>query len=172
VICLQCQSQSLLNAMLLVSLTTFHTATIDGIRVWQKYNISKAKVIKWSEFNLPKTISTSQIMKVTEDNTSSEATFTKLKARGPAAEHVNRMSRAEKADSSTFDNEETAQETRLFQCPNYGYVKSFQRFSFLQCHLDVGKHKYVLEHETLLDKAMQSYATKLVQGKRVKRLKF
>ena len=88
-------------------------------------------------------------MKVTEDNTSPKATLTKMKARGPAAEHLNRKSRAEKADSSP-------QETKLFQCPNYDYVKPFQRLSSLQCHLDVGKHKYVLERETLLDKAMQS----------------
>lgn len=103
-------------------------------------------------------------MKVTEDNTSSKATFTKMKARGPAAEHSNRKGRTEKANSSSFDNEETPQETKLFQCPNYGYVKSFQRFSSLHRHLDAAKHKYVLERETLLDKAMQSYATKLVQG--------
>ena len=82
---LQCQSQSLLNAMVLASLTTFHTATIDGIRVWQEYNIGKARFIKCSEFNLPRKISTSQIMKVTKDNTSPKATFTKMKARGLAA---------------------------------------------------------------------------------------
>ena len=154
---LQCQSQSLLNAMVLASLTTFHTATIDGIRVWQEYNIGEARFIKCSEFNLPRKISTSQIMKVIEDNTSPTATFTKMKARGPTAEHLNRKSRAEKANS-------TPQETKLFQCPNYGYVKSFERFSSLQRHLDVGKHKYVLERKTPLDKAMQSYTTKLVQG--------
>ena len=87
-----------------------------------------------------------------------------MKARGPAAEHSNRKGRAKKANSSSFDNEETPQETKLLQCPNDGYVKPFQRFSSFQRHLDVGKHKYVLEREALLDKAMQSYANKLVQG--------
>ena len=101
-------------------------------------------------------------MKVTEGNTFPKATFTTMKARGPAAEHSNRKGRVEKANSSSFDNEETPQETKLFQCPNYGYVKSFQRFSSLQRHLDAGK--YLLARETLLYKAMQSYATKLVQG--------
>ena len=161
---LQCQSQSLLNAMVLASLTTFHTAAIDGIRVRQEYNIGKARFIKCSEFNLPRKISTSQIMKVTEDNTSPKTTFTKMKARGPAAEHLNRKSRVEKANIYLISNNISPQETKLFQCPNYGYVKSFQRFSSLQRHHDVGKHKYVLEHETLLDKAMQSYATKLVKA--------
>ena len=120
--------------MVLASLTTFHTATIDGIRVWQEYNIGEARFIKCNEFNLPRKISTSHIMKVTEDNTSPKATFTKMKARGPAAEHLNRKSEAEKANSSP-------QETKLIQCPNYGYVKSFQRFSSPQRHPDVGKHK-------------------------------
>ena len=82
---LQCQSQSLLNAMVLASLTTFHTATIDGIRVWKEYNNGEARFIEWSDINLPRKISTSQIMKVTEGNTFPKATFTKMKARGPAA---------------------------------------------------------------------------------------
>ena len=112
---LQCQSQSLLNAMVLASLTTFHTATIDGIRVRQEYNIGKARFIKCSEFNLPRKISTSQIMKVTEDNTSPKTTFTKMKARGPAAEHLNRKSRVEKANIYLISNNISPQETKLFQ---------------------------------------------------------
>ena len=56
--------------MVLASLTTFHTPTIDGIRVWQEYNTCEARFIKCNEFILPRKISTSQIMKVTEDNTS------------------------------------------------------------------------------------------------------
>ena len=143
---LQCQSQSLLNAMVLASLTTFHTATIDGIRVWKEYNIGEARFIEWSEFNLRR-ISTFQIMKVTEGNTFPKATFTKMKARGPAVEHSNRKIALALIMKRLLKN-----------------VKSFQRFSSLQRHLDVGKHKYVLERETLLDKAMQSYAIKLVQG--------
>ena len=37
--------QSLINAMVIASLTTFHTATIDGIRVWQEYNIGEARCV-------------------------------------------------------------------------------------------------------------------------------
>ena len=118
----------------------------DGRRVWQEYNIGEGKFIKWSEFYLPRKISTPQI-KIIED-----------------AEHLGSASQAEKADRSISDDEETDQETKLYQCPDDGCVKSFQRFSPLQRHLDVGKHKYELERETLLDKAMLSYTTKLVQG--------
>ena len=82
---LQFQSQSLLNAMVLASLTTFHTATIDGIKVWQEYNIGEARFIKCNEFHLHRKISIYQVIKVTEDNSSPKATITKMKARGLAA---------------------------------------------------------------------------------------
>ena len=45
-----------------------------------------------------------------------------------------------------------------------GCIKSFQQFSSLEKHLDCGKHKYALEHETLYDKAMTMYAAKLEHG--------
>ena len=44
-------------------------------------------------------------------------------------------------------------------------MKSFQRFSSLQKHLDFGKHQYALEKETFLDRAMQKYAENLESGK-------
>lgn len=53
---------------------------------------------------------------------------------------------------------------KLFACPEEGCVKSFQRFSSLEHHLDVGRHKYALERLTPLDRAMMSYASKLGQG--------
>ena len=41
---------------------------------------------------------------------------------------------------------------------------SFVHYSSLEKHLDWGKHKYALEQETLCDKAMTMYATKLERG--------
>ena len=41
---------------------------------------------------------------------------------------------------------------------------SFVQYSSLEKHLDWGKHKYALEQETLCDKAMTMYATKLERG--------
>ncbi len=57
--------------------------------------------------------------------------------------------------------EETSQGSKLFPCPENGCVKSFQRFSNLENHLDFGKHNYALERKTFFDKAILSYATKL-----------
>ena len=53
---------------------------------------------------------------------------------------------------------------KLFACPEDRCIKSFQRFSSLEHHLDVGKHRYALESLTLLNKAMMSYASKVEQG--------
>ena len=41
---------------------------------------------------------------------------------------------------------------------------SYQRYSSLEQHLQCGKHKRSLEHETLLDRAMLRYAENLDQG--------
>ena len=41
---------------------------------------------------------------------------------------------------------------------------SFVQYSSLEKHLDWGKQKYALEQETLYDKAMTMYATKLERG--------
>ena len=41
---------------------------------------------------------------------------------------------------------------------------SFQRHSSFQNHLDCENHKHALERETLFDKAIMMYASKLEQG--------
>ena len=40
-------------------------------------------------------------------------------------------------------------------------MKTYQRFSALQHHLDCGRHERALEHETLLDKAVHGYSERL-----------
>ena len=65
--------------------------------------------------------------------------------------------------SSTEESSDTDEDT-LFTCSEDGCVKTFQRFSSLQKHLDGGRHKYALERESLLDKAMLRYAENLECG--------
>ena len=55
-------------------------------------------------------------------------------------------------------------DSSLFCCPEEGCLKSYQRYSSLEKHLDFGNHKYQLEHQTLYDKAMVMYASKLEEG--------
>lgn len=54
----------------------------------------------------------------------------------------------------------------MFSCPEDSCIKTFQRSSTLQAHLDEGRHKYALEKETLLDKAKRGYAAKIT-GERI-----
>ena len=134
----------------------------NGMKVWREYNIGQGKFREWSEFNLPETISIPHI-NINEGPTSPKATFTDVRARKiPPAKPSHSANQPEVDGSSNSDvEEETSQVSQLFPCPENGCVKSFQRFSNLENHLDFGKHKYALERETFLDIAMLSYATKL-----------
>ena len=67
-------------------------------------------------------------------------------------------------DTGEQDDDHVEYRSELFSCPEDGCIKYFQRFSSLQSHLEIGKHIYALENETLFDKAMVAYATKLEQG--------
>ena len=49
----------------------------------------------------------------------------------------------------------------LYPCPEEGCIKSYQRFSSLQNHLDYGKHVHSLEQESMIDKAVRGYAARL-----------
>ena len=43
-------------------------------------------------------------------------------------------------------------------------MKSYQRHSSLQKHLECGRHKYVLEYETLYDRTVLEHASRLEKG--------
>lgn len=49
----------------------------------------------------------------------------------------------------------------LFPCNEEGCVKSYQRWSALQKHLECGKHERESEHATLMDKAAAGYSKRL-----------
>ena len=67
-------------------------------------------------------------------------------------------------DIHDHDDLEKGRGEKLYFCPHEGCIKSFQRYHSLENHLDCERHMYAIEHETLYDKAMKSYATKLEQG--------
>ena len=66
--------------------------------------------------------------------------------------------------SNELSDEDQDCHDKLSSCPEKGGTKSLQRFLSLRHHLDVGRHSYALENETLFDKAITSFATKLEQG--------
>ena len=66
------------------------------------------------------------------------------------------------SDDSSNASESVSQ--KLFFCPEEGCIKSYQRYSSLHKHLEIGKHKRALERETLFDRAMLGYASRLEHG--------
>ena len=69
----------------------------------------------------------------------------------------------EDADNSSNASLDSAPQN-LFLCPEEGCIKSYQRHSSLQKHLEYGEHKRALEYETLLNRAMLGYASRLEEG--------
>ena len=68
------------------------------------------------------------------------------------------------AESLSEDSVTEQEEPMLFPCPEEGCVKAYSHFTYLQAHLDTGRHRMVLEQETLYDKAMKLYPCKLTEG--------
>lgn len=65
------------------------------------------------------------------------------------------------APRKTTQEEAIEESYNLFSCPEEGCIKTYQRYSALQHHLDCGKHERKLEHETLCDRAAHGYANRL-----------
>lgn len=119
---------------------------MGSVRLTKEYPIPKLDVIE--DAAVPKAF----FINITARKTVSKET--KIEEKAPEA--------AEFEDETTDGTESC--HLNLFSCLEDGCIKTFQRFSSLQRHLDFGKHQFILERETLLDKAMLSYATKLERG--------
>lgn len=140
----------------------------EGMQVWRAFGVGSGKFLPWEKFFQQQHVNVPQLSKIA-DNASSNVSFATVKARRCA-----KQQQENEDDSSTVSTVETDsdgvdcdtdhEESKLFFCPEEGCVKSYQRYFSLQRHLDCGKHKYALEHETLYDKAMTLYATKLEHG--------
>ena len=124
----------------------------EGMRVPRSYAVGPGKFLPWSQFNLPESYSV-PVLNILKEASIPNAQFTAITSR-------------RKLSQTQHEDDQGALEChdKLFSCSEEGCIKSFQRFSSLQHHLDVGRHSYALENETLFDKPMMSYATKLEQG--------
>ena len=69
----------------------------------------------------------------------------------------------EDADNSSNVSLDSAPQNLLL-CPEEGCIKSYQRHSSIQKHLEYGEHKRALEYEMLLDRAVLGYAPRLEDG--------
>ena len=140
----------------------------EGMRVWRAYAVGSGKFVPWNNFS-QQNVTLSQLNKIA-DNAKSNVAFVTVKARlrakqKPSMEELQEdASKLSSPESESDDDTGCHNERKLFYCPEEGCVKSYQRYSFLEQHLISGRHKYALENQTLYDKAMILYATKLEQG--------
>ena len=136
------------------------------MRVWRSYAVGPGKFLPWSQFTLPESYSV-PVLNILKEAKIPKAQFITIKPRRKVTctqrEDVQLRSGMTEASNELSDEDQECHD-KLFSCPEKGCIKSFQRFLSLQHHLDVGRHSYALENETLFDKAMISYATKLEQG--------
>ena len=99
--------------------------------------------MKWSAVSLPREIPLPNLNIVraaaTPKTKFSEVTTRKSAATDGKGSDSQPTLSADANSSSSEDEEETP---KLFPCPSDGCIKSFQRFSSLQHHPDVGNHKY------------------------------
>ena len=129
----------------------------EEMKVWRAYDVGDGKDVPYSDFPL-KEMTELPTLNKTSDIPSTDLWFSEVK---PRQRHVTK--RNDRTTSSPEDSSETDDDT-LFTCPEDGCVKTFQRFSSLQKHLDGDRHKYTLERESLLDKAMLRYAENIESG--------
>jgi hypothetical protein len=133
-----------------------------GMQVWRAYNIGPGKLIKWGKFDVPNPEEVPNV-KLNTSGVDSKATFVSIKSRKADSKPLllQKQDQTKNIEDGPCD---LSFSQHLFACPEEGCVKSYQRYSSLQKHLDCGKHKRALESETLFDRAILGYASKLEQG--------
>ena len=94
---------------------------------------------------------------------SPQSSFKIIKPRQEATQ-TNTVTTSQKdtATEGVEDEEAKGEANGLFTCPEDGCIRTFQKSSSLQTHLDVGRHKRALEKETLFDEARRGYAAKII----------
>ena len=120
------------------------------IRVWKAYGIGPGKEIKFSKLNVPANFQAARL----SPGSSAEvmaAQFCPVKSRRT----TNNPSGSEVQDVPPTTGSE------LYPCPEEGCTKSYQQFSSLQNHFDLGRHVRSLEKESMIDKAVHGYAARL-----------
>ena len=126
-----------------------------GIRVWKAYGIGPGKLLSFKNLRNP----SPNELPVLDVVCSSRNNFLAVKQRksAPPAKDDQDGTPA----PANVPQEQPTNAPDVFTCPEEGCNQTFLRHSSLQRHLDCEKHSRVLERETLLDKAVLSYAEAL-----------
>ena len=136
-----------------------------GVRVWRAFNVGSGKVVPWAKFEgVMKQPEKLEILDPPSQNASDATTFKIVRHR-----HVKKTSVKEDflGDNKTQDQSSIGENNLddiLFPCPEEGCIKAYSRFANLQTHLDTGKHRMMLEQETLYDRAKREYSSRLTEG--------
>ena len=123
-----------------------------SLTVWKADGIGPGKSTRLKDFGIPQLVQIPDLVKCVEGTvtTTPECKLHQFKCR---------------LQPCSYTEEETVTDTspavQIFSCPEEGCMKVYQRFSSLQHHLNLGKHKCALEHETLRDRAALGYAERL-----------
>jgi hypothetical protein len=135
----------------------------EGIRVWRAYGVGPGKLKLWEDLNVPKDYISPTLNDPHEVSShTASMSFVNITTRRQSKKSTV-SDQLGNAEEGAID-EDTLNVKSLFFCPEDSCIKSFQRHSSLENHLDCEKHKYALEHETLYDKAIMMYASKLEHG--------
>ena len=108
--------------------------------VWRAYGIGDGKLIPTDKLHCP---SPSDLPTLTGVTRSYSSAFTSVNER--------RIKASVRDPDPPVHFEEEDSNVAIFSCPEEGCVKTFERYSSMQRHLDCGKHQRALERHTLLD---------------------
>ena len=122
----------------------------EGLLVWRAYGIGDGKLITTDKLHFPSPFDLPTLTGVTRSYSSA---FTSVKER--------RIKASVRDPDPPVHIEEEDSNAAIFSCPEKGGVKTFERCSSMQRHLDCGKHQRALERYTLLDRAAVGYAQRL-----------
>ena len=123
----------------------------SGVQVWKAYKIGPGKLFPWRDIQCGS--SSSCPLEVLESPVQTQRScFRVVRARQDQTSTGSKgFSSSCQHSESSEDGAVMAQERGIFSCPEESCIKTFQRSSALQAHLDEGRHKHALEKETLLD---------------------
>ncbi|KAL9962792.1 hypothetical protein ACROYT_G031932 [Oculina patagonica] len=137
-----------------VSLLSNIEYSSEGIRVWRAYGVGPGRLIlQNSEAPLSDGLPSIVV------NQAHPSVFSSTAKRETTT--GNRSSIDATGDKAETDKEHSTPGGTLFTCPEEGCTQAFLRHSTMIQHLDCGKHKRVLENESLYDKAAREYAQQL-----------
>ncbi|KAK3738819.1 hypothetical protein QZH41_000398, partial [Actinostola sp. cb2023] len=123
----------------------------DSVRLWRAYGVGAGKSIsKAKDLGLAKGLKVPDLVTFDSVTESDVQEFVTSKSK---QNHCEEIAAKSTCPSNVEDNSDDNPNYLLFPCPEEGCVKTYQRFSALQLHMDCGKHQRSLEKETLYDKA-------------------